>query len=159
MDQKAYLSIATLMNAFPQGTQNVDLTMKTFETICADFPSQVVIDVAQRFSAGMVEGQSKRFAPSVAEFVSEVRRVNDMRIAISKKKSLSAPGQRFGPCPWEINVGKARTRFAGWTCLATGLSHLEWLGNRREFPVGSEYIATLNAVMMPPEDERIGDAQ
>lgn len=77
MDQEAYLAVAAMLNGF-QGNGNPDLTMATYEAALRDVTSQAVIEAAQRFTCGDVAGQNRTFAPSIAEFVQEARRIADL---------------------------------------------------------------------------------
>lgn len=75
MDQRAYLALTAMLNSFPQTANNPDLTMQTYEAVLAGTTPQAVIEAAQRFTTGAVESQNRTFAPSVAEFVHEARRI------------------------------------------------------------------------------------
>lgn len=93
MDQKAYLSIAALLNAFPQSSSDPDLTLRTFEAVLKDIPAQAVIEAAERFVSGLVPEQSDTFAPSPAKFANEARRI--VALMPFRGKSLSAPRPYF----------------------------------------------------------------
>ena len=58
-----------------------------------DVTSQAVIEAAQRFTCGDVRDQSRTFAPSVAEFVQEARRIADL-IPYRGRQMLPAPVHR-----------------------------------------------------------------
>jgi hypothetical protein len=92
MDQKAFLAVTAMINAFPQAAaSNPDLTMATFEAALRGVTSQAVIEAAQRFTCGDVPGQSKTFAPSIAEFVQQARFVADV-LPMRGRPALPAPG-------------------------------------------------------------------
>lgn len=67
-----------MLNSFPQTSGNPDLTMQTYEAVLAGMTPQAVVEAAQRFTTGAVAGQNQSFAPSVAAFVQEVRRIAEI---------------------------------------------------------------------------------
>lgn len=80
--------------------------MGTYESVLAGMSSRAVIEAAQRFVMGDVQGQSKTFAPSVAEFVAEARKRQEYLELLARPK-LAIP-QRFTrePTPDEkLRVG------------------------------------------------------
>jgi len=66
--------------------------MQTYEAVLADVAPQAVIEAAHRFTTGAVEGQNRTFAPSVAEFVHEARRIAGV-LPHRGKKALPAPSR------------------------------------------------------------------
>lgn len=69
--------------------------MGTYEAVLRDVSGQAVIEAAQRFTAGLVPDQSKTFAPSIAEFATEARRLHEL-IPYRYLPRLPAPEhQRF----------------------------------------------------------------
>lgn len=52
--------------------------MGTFEAVLRDVSPQAIIEAAQRFVSGLVPGQSATFAPSIAEFAQEARRIDEV---------------------------------------------------------------------------------
>jgi hypothetical protein len=94
MDQKAYLSIAALLNAFPQSSSDPDLTLRTFEAVLKDIPAQAVIEASERFMSGLVPEQSDTFAPSPAKLAIEARRIAGL-LPYRGMKSLSKPRPYF----------------------------------------------------------------
>jgi len=67
-----------MLNSFPQGGSDPDLTMQTYRAALRDIPAQAVIEAAERFVKGRVAGQSKKFAPSIAEFLQEAERIAEL---------------------------------------------------------------------------------
>lgn len=90
MDQKAYLAIAAMLNSFPQTAGSPDLTMQTYEAVLSGVTARAVIEAAQRFTSGEVRGQNRTFAPSVAEFVQEARRIAEI-LPYRGRQALPAP--------------------------------------------------------------------
>lgn len=104
---------------------------------------------------GQVEGQSKTFCPSVAEFVSETDRIRDNRRRSEERRALPAITYHRDPRglrPFEINSERLRQKYAGRPILAEGLSHDQWLTKARagEFPAGHTWIAALNGTVFVP---------
>jgi hypothetical protein len=91
-----------MLNSFPQTAGNADLTMQTYEAVLADVAPQAVIEAAQRFTTGAVDGQNRTFAPSVAEFVHEARRIAGI-LPHRGRKALPVPSRvlRRDPRPDE----------------------------------------------------------
>lgn len=90
MDQKAFFAVTAMLNSFPQGGGNPDVTMRTYEEALRDVTSQAIIEAAQRFTCGDVCSQSKTFAPSIAEFVQEARRIAQL-LPYRGKQALPPP--------------------------------------------------------------------
>ena len=70
------------------------MTLRTFEAVLKDIPAQAVIEAAERFTSGLVPNQNKTFAPSVAEFATEARRIAEL-LPYRGKASLSKPRPYF----------------------------------------------------------------
>lgn len=120
-----------------------------------DIPAQAVIEAAERFTSGLVPNQNKTFAPSVAEFATEARRIADL-LPYRGTKSLTQrpyfyqepkPGERirmgfkmsvlsasFGRKDGADMVAEANTR---------GLEDLVALGQSWGVPVPEELWAQL----------------
>lgn len=79
-----------MLNSFPQTSGNPDLTMQTYEAVLAGVTPQAVVEAAQRFTTGAVAGQNQSFAPSVAAFVQEVRRIAEI-MPHRGRKALAVP--------------------------------------------------------------------
>lgn len=81
MDQKSFLALTAMVNAFPQGqSTDPEVLLRTYRAVLRDISPAAITETAGRFASGRVADQSKTFAPSVAEFATEARRVEaDMR--------------------------------------------------------------------------------
>jgi hypothetical protein len=104
---------------------------------------------------GRVEGQSKTFCPSVAEFITETDRIRDDRRRSEERRSWPAVTYHRDPRglrPFEINAEKLRQKYAGRPILAEGLSHDAWMARTRagDFPAGQTWIAALNGTVFGP---------
>lgn len=109
---------------------------------------------------GRVEGQSKTFCPSVAEFMTEVDSLLDYRRRSEARCSLPAVTYRRDPRglrPFEVNAERPRQKYAGRPILAEGLSHDAWMQKARagEFPPGHTWIGALNGTVFGPIPQHI----
>lgn len=152
MDQKAYLAVAAMLNSFPSGNNNPDLTLGTYESVLQGISPQAVTEAAQRFVMGDVSGQSKTFAPSVAEFVTEARKRQEY-IDLKARPRLPAPNyiSRGKLAPFEIAKQKALTKYGHLPVLHENISFDQWkkLSAAREVPVGACWVACLATVFGP----------
>lgn len=64
--------------------------MGTYEAVLRGVSSQAVIEAAQRFTAGLVPSQNTTFAPSIAEFATEARRIDGV-IPYRNRPRLEGP--------------------------------------------------------------------
>jgi hypothetical protein len=152
VDQRAYMAIVTMLNAFPASNSNPDLLMGTYESVLAGMSSQAVIEAAQRYTMGDVQGQSKTFAPSVAEFVQEARQRQEY-IDIKDKPRLPAPNYiSRGPlAPFEIKRQQRLSQYGHLPVLATDVSYDQFrkLSAAREIPAGAVWVPILATVFGP----------
>lgn len=148
MEQKAYLAVVGMLNSFPQGTGNPDLTMGTYEAVLSTMSSQAVIEAAQRFVMGDVEGQSKTFAPSIAEFVTEARKRQEY-IDLKNKPRIPVYRHHTG-APFYIRQEKVRTKYQDCAILAENIGLAEYQARIREFPPGHALVCAVATVFGPP---------
>lgn len=104
MEQRAYLAMTAMLNAFPQTAGNADLTLRTFEAVLRDVSPQAVIEASERFTAGKVEGQNPTFAPSTAEFAREARRIADLIPYRNMPRLPARKDHSWSPQPKEARV-------------------------------------------------------
>lgn len=125
--------------------------MNTYEAVLRDASSQAVTEAAQRFTTGKVSGQSKTFAPSVAEFVAEVERRQEL-IDIQAKPRLPAPKHFPGPlAPFQVRQQKRLSEYSNRKVIFENVSFDQWrlLSARKEVPTGSAWAASLGVVFGP----------
>lgn len=80
----------------------------TYDEDTTGISDQAICEAAGRFRRGLVVGQSKTFAPSIAEFITEARRIDDL-IPYRNRVALPAPEpQRASPTTREDRI---RMRF------------------------------------------------
>lgn len=85
-----------MLNAFPQqASADIRGLLLTYDEDTTGIQDQAIIEAAQRFRRGLVASQSKTFAPSVAEFVQEARRVVEL-LPYRGRAQLSPPQRDDG---------------------------------------------------------------
>lgn len=151
MEQKAYLAITAMLNAFPQGSVNPDLTMKTYEAVLQGASQQSIIEAAERFTKGQVKGQNKTFAPSVAEFFDEVCSRQEL-IDIKARPRLPAPQYFPGPlAPFQVRQQKRLAENSHLPVMSENATLDEWrrMSAARQIPVGAKFVASLGIIYGP----------
>lgn len=146
MDQKTVLAMAAMLNSFPQGSNDLDLTLRTFQSILGNLSSQAITETAQRFAAGEVQGQSLKFAPSVAEFTQEARRIESL-LPYRNQPQITFRRDSYEPLP-EDEDARMRLKMPLWseamkrgqierlaTALASGLDHVVALAQEWEVAI------------------------
>jgi hypothetical protein len=157
MDQRAYLAIATLLNSFPQGTADPDLTMGTYEAVLQDLSPQAVTEAAQRFTMGDVPGQSKTFAPSIAEFVAEARQRQEY-IDIKARPRLPAPRYFPGPlAPFQVRQEKRRAEYAGRPVIEANapLDRFIAMSRAKQLPTDAIWVACMGILGPAPKQKPV----
>lgn len=153
MDNESYLEIVGMLNAFPMGNSNPDAMMGSYELALQGLCPTAVIEAARRFTLGDVQGQSKTFAPSIAEFVQEARQRQEY-IDIKALPKLPPPVYRHHTgTPFYIRQEKTRTRYKDCAILAENVGIDEYRRRVREFPEGHAWIAAVATVYGPPAME------
>lgn len=126
--------------------------MGTYEQVLQGLSPQAVTEAAQRFTMGDVEGQSKTFAPSIAEFVTEARSRQEY-IDLKAKPRLPAPRYFPGPlAPFQVRQQKRLAENAHLPVLFENISYDQWrkMSIAKEIPVGAKWIASSGIVYGPP---------
>lgn len=143
-----------MFNSFPSGSEDTELRLRTFDSVLDGIPGPVITEVAKRFTSGDVDGQSRTFAPSVAEFTQEARRLADLR-QYRNRPALPAPEKYRGTPPFMVRQEQAKTRFAGWTVFKENVGYDEArnLSKSRELPVGAVWSGCLGTIFLPPVKE------
>lgn len=125
--------------------------MSTYEAALRGVSSRAVLEAAQRFTLGEVEGQSRTFAPSVAEFVQEARKRQEY-LDLRNRPRLPAPVYRRGKlAPFEVLAEKARAANAHLPILHADVSYDTFLALHRagKLPVGAKWVAALSTIFGP----------
>lgn len=130
--------------------------MLTYDQALTGVSDQAIGEAVTRFICGDVQGQSKTFAPSVAEFVQEARRLQDVFATIARPRIAAAGYVRHGHlAPFEIARQKALTKFQDCPVIKEDVSHTEFMAmsKARQVPVGGGWSAQTCIVYGPPFEE------
>lgn len=125
--------------------------MGTYEAVLQGLSPQAVIEAAQRYTMGDVQGQSKTFAPSVAEFVAEARQRQEY-IDLKSKLRLPAPRYFPGPlAPFQVRQQKRLSENSHLPVLFESISYDQFrkMSAAKEIPVGATWVASLGIVFGP----------
>jgi hypothetical protein len=136
------------------GNSNPDLMVDTFEMAMSGLSSQAVIEAARRFIMGDVPKQSKTFAPSVAEFVAEVRNQQEI-IEIRKTPRLPAPRYFPGPlAPFQVRQQKRLAENSHLPILFENISYDQFrkMSAAKEIPVGASWCSL--GIVYGPEPKK-----
>lgn len=118
MNQNSYQAITAMINAFPQSAVNLKALLLTFEQVLSGVSDQSITETATRFCSGLVEGQSRTFAPSVAEFSTEARRWDGL-MPYRNRAALPKPSRD----PWTPQPKENRVRMGfKMSVLSAGIS-------------------------------------
>lgn len=150
MDQQASLAVSVMLDAFG-AKSDPDVTIRTYDAILRDVSSQAIIDTAENFTSGKVEGQRLRFAPTPAEFATEARKRHEA-IQIASKPRIARPVYERGPlAPFQIHVNKKRAEYADRPVLFEDVNNDRWrqLSKQKLVPPGSTWVACLGTVYGP----------
>lgn len=131
------------------------MTKATYKLVLQGLSSQAVIEAAQRFVMGDVQGQSKTFAPSIAEFVAEARQRQEY-IDIKALPRLPPPSfYHHTGSPFYVRQEKIRTKYRECAILAEniGLDEYRKRCMANEFAEGHAWIAAVATVFGPPAME------
>ncbi|MBZ9759466.1 hypothetical protein LB553_01005 [Mesorhizobium sp. CA8] len=157
MNYTAITEITRMLNAFPTSKSDPDLTLDTFEMATSGLSSQAVIEAAQRYTMGEVHGQTKTFAPSVAEFVTEARQRQEY-IELKAKPRLPAPRYFPGPlAPFQVRQEKRRAENADRQVIEANvpLDRFVALSRAKQLPVGAVWVATMGILGPAPKEQTI----
>lgn len=151
MNQIAEDAITGMLNCFPQTSQNYEALLGSLDRLCDGLSDQAIIEAAERFASGDVQEQSKKFAPSSAEFIEEVRRRQDY-LSIKARPRIAAPTYTRGPmAPFEIKRQKALNEHAHRPVLLESVGYDDWrrLSGMKQVPTGAIWVASLGIVYGP----------
>lgn len=155
MDNAALMEITRMLNAFPVGNSDTDLTMETYELATQDFSSTAVIEAAQRFVLGQVKDQSLAYAPTVAEFMQEVRQRQEY-IDLKAKPRLPAPRYFPGPlAPFQVRQEKRRAQYADRPVIEANvpLDRFVALSRAKQLPTDAIWVATMGILGPAPKQQ------
>lgn len=104
-----------------------------------------------RYVQGDVPEQSRTFVPSIAEFVQEARRQQEVA-AMRKRPALPPPVYRSGPIPpFMMARQKLLAENAHLPALFEDINFDQFkrLSKERQIPVGAKWVAALGTVYGP----------
>lgn len=156
MDPVSFAAISSMITGFPQSAANAKVLLLTYEQALTAVGSQAICEAAARFRDGDVPDQSKDFAPSVARFVDEARKRQEI-IELLARPRIAARGyvQAGRLAPFEIAREKALTKFQDCPILHENIGHIEFMAmsKARQIPVGGGWCAQTMIVYGPPFEE------
>ncbi|WP_420578797.1 hypothetical protein [Oceaniradius stylonematis] len=135
--------LGATLNSFPQGKSNPELLMQTYAVDLAGFSDGAIVQACRRFRRGEVMGQNKTFAPSIAEFVAEVKKRQELLgLLADASRRLPAPSPIPGAdTPTDRMRARLAKEMAARAVLFENMDFVEF-GRRcaaLEFPVGSQW--------------------
>ena len=152
-------AVTRMLNAFPPTTDDFNLLLDTYEQQLAAVSTEAVERSVRRFLAGEVDGQSKKFAPTIPEFMEEARDsqryvdlLNQPRVAGPRITYRPEP-EPFAHLPPFLRLkNRKEAEFAGREVLFTDVGFDQWrrLSAAREVPEGAVWVACLGTVYGPP---------
>lgn len=153
-------AIGAMLNSFPATAGDIDVLVRSFAASTAELPPQATCETAERFMKGIVAGQNTRFAPSVAEFATEARRIAELRQSIARPRLPSPTYLRSGPAPFQVSAERLRVKYAAWSVLHEGVSleQFKAMVAAKKVPTNATWIAALNGRVMvpPPKQQKAG---
>lgn len=156
MNQKSFAAITAMINGFPQSAADIRALLLTYDQALSGVSDPAISDAVTKFICGDVQGQSKTFAPSVAEFVQEARKRQEIIDTLARPR-LSAPVYHRGPlAPFEIARQKALTKFQDCPILHENIGHIEFMAmsKARQIPVGAVWSAMLGTIFAHAPKEK-----
>lgn len=147
-----------MMNSFKSSGEDIELRMRVLADRLNGIPPQAIIAACRRFEDGEVDGQSKRNAPTVPEFVQEARKQQEYIALRDRPKLVSVAPSSRGPSPFEIRQTKAWAENANRPVLHEGVGYDEFkkMSASRAIPAGSVWISCIG-VVFGPEHKRAGE--
>lgn len=158
MNQNSYQALTMMLNAFPQSAADLRGLLLTYDQALTGVSDQATCEAAQRFVTGDVKDQSRTFAPSVAEFVQEARRIAEL-IPYRDRVGLPAPANyrphRFDDEKTRIRMGFKMKVLSAGIAMSTvdrvaeankrGLDDMMALGQEWGVPVPDELFEQARA--------------
>lgn len=127
----------------------------TYEQALTGVGDAAVDEACRRFIAGDVQAQSKTFAPSIAEFVTEARKRQDIIDTLARKPKQLVHYRNDHLRPFEILRQKALTKFQDCPVIKENVSHTEFqaMSKAQQVPVGGGWCAATCTVYGPPFEQ------
>lgn len=125
--------------------------LATLQNLLRGADDLAIVSAAERFAAGKVPGQSKKFAPSTPEFCDEVENQRGY-IDLMSRPRIAPPAYRSGPLsPFELKRQKAFADNAHLPVLFESVTYDEFrkMSAQRQIPTGAKWVAILGTVYGP----------
>lgn len=90
MNQESYQALTKMLNAFPKQSADLRALLLTYDEDTTGIPDAAIVEAAQRFRTGLVDGQKLDYAPSTALFYTEARRIASL-LPHRGRQALPAP--------------------------------------------------------------------
>lgn len=126
--------------------------METLGRLCSSLTDQAIIEASERFAAGDVKDQSKKFAPSGPEFVEEARRREELVQLRDRPRLSPPPAYRPGPmAPFEIARQKALAKYVDRPVLFEDITYDQFrrLSAEKQISTGAFWSAATGTVYGP----------
>lgn len=138
-------TIIKMLAAFPG--ERSDETIGLFLDLATEHPAEVVEETCQRFITAKIK-RNHSFAPSVPEFVDELRKIAEWQEA---KNTKPEPIKIVPNVPLEDRLFAYRRKFTGRDLIEDGVSHQRFMEGcaRHIWPKGASYCAALGSVYAP----------
>lgn len=133
--------------------------MSAYELAVNGLSPQAIIEAAQRFISGLVEGQSMDFAPAPPRFAQEARSRQEY-IDLKAKPRLPAPRYFPGPlAPFQVRQQKRLSQYANHPILFENISYDQFrkMSAAKEIPVGG-FWTSMGIVYGPMPKQKTGEA-
>lgn len=130
--------------------------MRTFEAALADCSDEAIVKAALRFTKGDVPEQSMKFAPTVPEFVQQVRKCQEF-VDVAARPRLPSPKYQPGPlAPFEVAQQKKLAENSHLPVLFDDINFEQWkrMSAEKQVPVGSKWVAMLGIVYGPEKPKK-----
>lgn len=143
-----------LLNAFPQARDTDPKgLLYAFGIALEGLSTEAIIDASRRYIAGKVEGQSKDYAPTAAQFADEARKrqeVIEMRRTPRLERPVSRPSYG-GPTQFQIRRQKALNENANRPVIKADATHEEFkaMSSAGKLPAGASWVAILSTIYGP----------
>lgn len=153
-------AVTRMLNAFPPTSDDFSLLLDTYEQQLAEVSTEAVERAVRRFLDGEVDGQNKKFAPTMPEFMGEAR--DCQRYVDLLNQARVAPRIAYQPMPDPSGhlppflrlKAKKEAEYAGREILFTDVNFDQWrrLSASREVPEGAVWVACLGTVYGPAKN-------
>jgi hypothetical protein len=128
----------------------------TYEQALTGVGDAAVDQACRRFISGDVPGQSKTFAPSIAEFVTEARQRQEY-IDLKARPRLPAPRYFPGPlAPFQVRQEKRRAENADRPVIEANvpLDRFVALSRAKQLPTDAIWVATMG-ILGPKQQQSV----